>query len=212
MQAVVPDAFTRAGILAGSIVRLSEEEELLVFVSKSRSVGVHARLMAIVRPMLGEDLNIRQPSARSSRYATEPLRLTLVPGQTEGFGHPKGFYETPNTMIPGYTAWRDGVTAALRKDHPGAVAVYEHPDFGVLWQRDLLRTYTNRGYPGYCVRCGASRPGSLVNPDHAHCENCLPPRRPSKRFCRCCRQLFNGHGVTIFGSCHDWLRAFRRNF
>lgn len=212
MQAVVPDAFTRAGILAGSIVRLPGEEELFVFVSKSRSVGVHARLTAIVRPMLGEDLNIRQPSARSSYFATEPLRLALVPGQADGFGHPKGFYETPNTMIPRYTTWRDGVTAALRTDHSGAVATYEHLDFGVLWQRDLLRTYTNRDYPGYCVNCGVLRPGSLVNPDHARCANCVLPRGPSKRFCRCCRQPFDGRGATIFGPCHDWLRALRRNF
>lgn len=207
-----PDAFMRAGIAAGSIVHLLGEEERLIFVSASTAVGMRARLTAIVRPMLGDDLNIRQPPVRSSRFATEPLRLVLVPGQVEGFGHPKGFYEAPPTMIPGYSVWRNAVTAALQMDHPAVEATHEHPDFGVLWQRDILRTYTNRHYAGYCVNCGESRPGSLVNPDHARCANCFVPRRPTMRFCRCCRRPFEGRGHVIFGPCHDWLRAFRRNF
>lgn len=185
-----------------------------MFVSPSKLLGARARLTALVRSCEGEDLNTRQPSARSERYPAQSLRITLARGNVPGYGHPKGFYDAPTGSRPfGYTVWRDMVTQALKRDHKtDEEVVKEHAKFGVLWRLSALRTYTDRQYFGFCVSCGQSRRGSLVNTDHSICATCFPVNTRLRRFCRCCGAPFEARGKAIFGDCHQWLRAFRRDF
>ena len=208
-----PGVFERAGIGPGSIVLLDQAGEPLVVVDTSKLSSSCARLTALTRRLSGDDTRPSLPSAMSPHHAGKGLRLSLIPGVPLEYRHPKGFYEASKVSKPiSYPDWVKMVTASLIERHPGDAPILMHEQYGVLWKFDVIRQYASLSFPGYCIRCGSVRVGSLVNTDHAHCLTCLPVRTTLKRFCRCCAAPFEARGNIIFGPCHQWLRALRRGF
>ena len=157
-------------------------------------------------------MKVYQPAMFTAEKSGKELRIRVVQGVPEGFAHPKGFYTATTSQRISYETWREKVGAALRNDFTDMIAIIPHPEYGDLWAREAMRSYTDRFYQGYCVRCGRVRVGSLANKDHELCPACKPVYGAEERFCRCCGLAHKGHGSLTFGPCHDWRRYFRREF
>lgn len=206
-----PGVFEKAGIGPGSIVSLEGEEGKFVFLAPSNIGGVV--VTAMIRPLYSDVIHVMKRSARSTKDPSKGSRFRLVNDVPSDYRHPKGFYETPKgSMIIPYPEWGNLVTASLIRHHPDDSPVIQHKEYGALWKFDVIRTYVSHSYPGHCIRCGGPRVGSLVNTDHAYCDRCSPDRGLVKRFCRCCASVFEARGDSIFGPCHQWVRALRRGF
>lgn len=211
VQSRPPGVFEKAGIGPGSIVSLEGEAGVFVFLAPSNLAGVRARVTAMIRPLYGDIVRVQQPSALSTDDSCKGLRLKLVDDLPAEYRHPKGFYAlSRGTSIIPYAEWVSMVTESLIKHHLDKAPVLRHERYGVLWRFDCIQQYASLNFPGHCVRCGKVRVGSLVNTDHAHCVLCLPVRTTLKRFCRCCGSPFEAKGNAIFGPCHRWVHALRR--